>query len=109
MKLYFCATLGEKDERPIGAQLYRTPYHAAKRFLEDHPDFKPIEGSYMGKVVFEGQATDKLYSFTHGSVEVEGPVDHLGEEGDVNISFYRNLSYDDFVSGLPVMSVRHDK
>jgi len=109
VKLYFCVTPGEKDERPVGASLHRTPYQAAVKFLEDHPDFKRLESSYMGKQVYEGQDPAKLYSYAHGSVEIDEPTDVVTEQGEVNMLYYRNLSYDDFVSGLPVMTVRNDK
>lgn len=109
-KLHYCATPGDIDT-PIGATLHRTGYAAAREFLKQHPDFEMDQGSYFGKQVFIGQDTEKLYSVVIGTVDVpEGTVEPLVLTADhaKHQMVYRDLAYDDFVSGLPVLTVRKD-
>lgn len=109
-KLHYCAIPGE-DTVPVGTTLYRTSYAAAREFLREHPDFSEDQGSYFGKQVFIGNDTDKKYSVVIGTVTVssdEADPKVLLEEHCVNQMVYRDMAYDDFVSGLPVLTVRKD-
>jgi len=109
-KLHYCASPGSFDT-PLGATLHRTAYAAAREFLKQHPDFEMDQGSYFGKQVFIGRNTEKLYSVVIGMIDVPAgtvepktlTADHVKQQ-----LVYRDLSYDDFVSGLPVLSVRAD-
>lgn len=111
-KLHYCTTPGN-TEKPVGTPLFRSAYAAARDFLKHHPDFDVDTSSYFGKQVFVGLHPEKLYSFVIGTADVSVGLGNpeptvLCESHEVQQMVYRDLAYDDFVSGLPVLTIRKE-